>query len=264
VRGVVSALFTGKLRERFYSDIIHLGDAADAPRQAATAYMCLAASVGWWLSMVGTLALNPTYVTAHVLGFINGLANLLGFLRLRARKDPRDVLDILLLMSLGSIAVIAMGHAGVLAPVALSMPTIAGVSARYQRPRMRRVTLVAGIAVTALCMAVALDFVGSPTTYSPRAYVLAVFFVLTGSTLSLGGLAWISVLARDYLLGQVQASNNAIVDSAARARLALEAARVGLWEVPDVEKRRFHVSESFQAVTGYTGEEFSAVFGNLE
>jgi len=263
-RAIVGALLTGKLRRQFYSDIHHLGDVSDAPQRVATAYMALAAAAGWSVSTLGTLILNPTHIEAHALGVINAIGSLLGFLTLRARRDPRIMLDWLLLLTLGSIAIIALDHGGVIAPVVLSLPALAGVTALYQRPHMRPMTLVVATIVVVICVSSAMGFIGEPTTYTTRGYFFAIFVVLFGSTLALAGLAWISILARDYTLEQVRAANDAIVESAARARIALESARVGLWDVPDVNTQRFIVSDSFQAVTGYSGDEFSGIFGNLE
>lgn len=255
---------TGRLRRQFYSDIFHLGDVAEAPRQVATAYMCLATSIAWALSTIGTLILNPPHIEAHALGAINAIANFGGFMLLGRRRDPRFALEWLILLTLFSVAIISLKHGGILAPIALCLPTVAGVSALYQRPSFRSVSLVFGAIAAVVCMAAALGFIGQPTTYSPRAYVFVVFMVLIGSTLCLGGLAWISMMSRDYALEQFRTTNEAIVESAARARLALEQARVGLWDVPNTNERRFTVSDSFQAVTGYSGEEFGAIFGAVE
>lgn len=263
-QAVIAALLTGKLRRQFYSDIHHLGDAPDAPQQVATAYMALAACMGWSFSAIGTLALNPTHIEAHVLAAANAIANMLGFLMLRIRRDPRLMLDWMIFFTLATIAIIALDHAGVIAPTMLSLPTLGGVAALYQRRSMRPVTLGLAIIVVAICVAATMGYIGTPTTYTTRAYFIAMFIVLFGSTLALGGLAWISIMARDYTLEQLRRENEAIVESAARARIALEAARVGLWDVPDVRVRRFTVSDSFQAVTGYTGEEFNGIFSSLE
>ncbi len=226
--------------------------------------MALAACLGWSIGALGTLALNPLHVEALALTAANAIASLIGFLTLRIRRDPRLMLDWMIIFALVSIAVIALDHAGVMPPVMLSLPVLGGVAALYQRPRMRPVTLGLALIAVAICVGVMMGFIGTPTTYTTRAYFFAVLTVLFGSTLALGGLGWISVMARDYTLEQMQRENEAIVESAARARMALEAARVGLWDVPDVRVQRFAVSDSFQAVTGYTGEEFSGIFGNLE
>ncbi len=55
---------------------------------------------------------------------------------------------------------------------------------------------------------------------------------------------------RDYTVERLKAANAEVVESASRSRIALEAAKVGLWDVPNAELRRFHVSESFQSITG--------------
>ncbi len=260
---VLYALLTGNLRRQFYSDIFHLGDVPDAPRQVATAYMGLAASMGWTLSLFGTLTLNPSHTEAHILALINAVANFIGFFMLRARRDPRIALDWLIVLTLVSIAVLAVDHGGVLAPIMLSMPSLGGVAALYQRPKMRPLTLALSVLVTVICISATMGWIGNPTTYTTRAYFIVIFVALLASTLGLAGLAWISMLARDYTLEQLRQANDAIHESASRARVALEAARVGLWDVPDVNAQRFIVSDSFQAVTGYSGEEFNAIFMDL-
>jgi signal transduction histidine kinase/CheY-like chemotaxis protein len=59
-------------------------------------------------------------------------------------------------------------------------------------------------------------------------------------------------------------AHDEMAENTARSRIAMEAAKVGLWDVPDAELRKFHVSESFESITGYTGEEFDDIFGHVD
>jgi signal transduction histidine kinase/CheY-like chemotaxis protein len=261
---VLEAVLTGKLRRQFYSDVFHFSDAPDAPRQVASGYICLAGSAGWLLGLINTIILNPTQVETLVLAGLNAAACITGFLRLRLKRDPRQAIDWLIWASLATAMFVAYRNAGVIVPIAFSFPVLAGIATLYQRPQMRPVTIVLGAGALVMSVLAAISVVGEPTTYTQLGYVIRVFVVIFATTIGLGAIAWISMLSRDYLLDQATLANNAIVESAARARLALEAARVGLWEVPNTEEQRFDVSESFQSVTGYSGAEFSGIFGNLE
>jgi signal transduction histidine kinase/CheY-like chemotaxis protein len=261
---VLGAVFSGKLRRQLYSDVFHFSDASDAPRQVATGYICLAGALGWTLGGLNVLWLNPTAYGVIALAVVNAVACFVGFLQLRWKRDPRPILDWLVISSLVSIMPVAFVNGGIVAPAAFSIPVLVGISAAYQRPRMWALTFAVGAATIATCMLAALGVIGDPTTYTHENYVIRVFVVLIATTMGLGAVAWLSGASRDYLLDQTTIANAAIVDSAARARVALEAARVGLWDVPNAEQNHFEVSESFQAVTGYSGPEFSAVLTEVE
>jgi len=261
---VLGALLTGKLGRQFYSDAFHFSDGLDAPRQVAAGYLCLAGALGWTLGGISVLWLNPFSYSVIVLAAVNAVACFVGFLQLRWKRDPRALLDWLVVASLLSAMPVAYLNAGIIAPVAFSIPVLVSISALHQRSRMWPLTFVVGVATIVTCALAAIAVIGEPTTYSQASYVIRVFIVLIATTLGLGVVAWLSGVSRDYLLDQTTLANAAIVDSAARARLALEAARVGLWDIPNAQEPHFEVSESFQAVTGYSGAEYGAAFTNIE
>lgn len=162
------------------------------------------------------------------------------------------------------VAVVQRGHTGFVAPMVITMPLVAGVAAAYQRPHMRAVSAALAMVTVGFCLVSATGLVGEPSTADPRARSVMTFVTLMATTIGLAGMAWISTLSRDYRVDQLKNANDAIIQNAFRVRTALEAARVGLWDVPDADEPRFNVSESFETVTGYTGKEFSGIFGNLE
>lgn len=229
----------------------------------AAGYICLAGALSWTLGGANLLWLNPQTFGLISLVTLNAGICLLGFLSLHRKRDPRIALDWLLSVSLASAVLIAYLNAGVIAPVTFSLPVMAGIAALYQRPKHRPVTAALLLAAFATCALAATNVIGEPTNYTQLGYVIRVIIVLIATTAGLGAIAWLSGVSRDYLLDQTTLANNAIVDSAARARVALKAARVGLWEVPNVEESRFDVSESFEAVTGYSGTEFSAIIDDV-
>jgi signal transduction histidine kinase/CheY-like chemotaxis protein len=257
---VLGALFAGRPRRQFYSDVFHFSDAPDAAHQVAAGYICLAGALAWTLGGITVLWLNPLTYAVIALAAFNAAVCIIGFLHLRWKRDPRVALDWLLGASLVSAILIAYVNSGIIAPVVFSLPVIAGIAALFQRPKSRVLSAALGVLAIGTSVLAALGVIGEPTTYSHESYVIRVFIVLIAVTLGLGAIAWLSGVSRDYLLDQTTLANNAIVDSAARAGVALEAARVGLWDVPEVDVPRFDVSESFQAVTGYSGAEFSAIF----
>jgi len=257
---VLGALFAGRPRRQFYSDVFHFSDAPEAAHQVAAGYICLAGALAWTLGGITVLWLNPLTYAVIALAAFNAAVCIIGFLHLRWKRDPRVALDWLLGASLVSAILIAYVNSGIIAPVVFSLPVIAGIAALFQRPKSRVLSAALGVLAIGTSVLAALGVIGEPTTYSHESYVIRVFIVLIAVTLGLGAIAWLSGVSRDYLLDQTTLANNAIVDSAARAGVALEAARVGLWDVPEVDVPRFDVSESFQAVTGYSGAEFSAIF----
>lgn len=263
-RAVLLALLKGQLRAQFYSDVFRFGDRPDATRQVAAGYICLATTLAWTLGVIGTLAAYPGRPEAYLLAAVNAVASYLGFLRIRRHQDPRRIVDWLMFLYLGTVVVLQYRQAGHVAPAVVTMPIVAAMAALYQRPSLRPATLVVGLLVLVFCVLSVLGFIGQEIEMRPQARSVMMLLTLAITTASLGGIAWISVLSRDYALAQLTLANDTIVESTTRARVALEAARVGLWDVPNADARRFNVSESFVAVTGYTGQEFDAIFGRLE
>ena len=257
---MLGALFAGRPRRQFYSDVFYFSDAPDAAHQVAAGYICLAGALAWTLGGITVLWLNPSTYAVIALAAFNAAVCIIGFLHVRWKRDPRVALDWLLGASLVSAILIAYVNSGIIAPVVFSLPVIAGIAALFQRPKSRVLSAALGVLAIGTSVLASLGVIGEPTTYSHESYVIRVFIVLIAVTLGLGAIAWLSGVSRDYLLDQTTLANNAIVDSAARAGVALEAGRVGLWDVPEVDVPRFDVSESFQAVTGYSGAEFSAIF----
>ncbi|OYX49293.1 MAG: hypothetical protein B7Y90_07770 [Alphaproteobacteria bacterium 32-64-14] len=261
---ITSAFFTGKLRKRFYADVRQLGDQTEGTRKIASAYLCLAAAFGWTISFFVVLLANPAHSEAHVLAVIVAAASYLGFLQVRRGRDPQWMVDTLLLLHLLAVGVLSFHHSGIVAPVVASLPIIAGVSIMFQRGRMRVATLCIGVAVAAFSLVCAAGVIGLPTTYTPEARSIVSFMITMFAAIALGTMAWIANISRDYALTQLQTANEAILENEARSRVALEAARVGLWDVPDLATQKFHVSESFQTVTGYSAEEFNGIWRGIE
>lgn len=259
-RQIIAAFFTGKLRKRFYADIKSLGAHADATRQVALAYVCLAAAIGSATSFFALLLASPLRVEAHAAAVVMVCTSYAGFLRIRARRNSETALDLLLLMYLLVVAGLSYRNSGVVAPVVACLPIVAGVSIMFQRGRLRLVTLGVGAVVTAFSLLCATGSIGVPTTYTPHQLSLVSFLGTLFAALAMGAMASIANMSRDFALAQLQSANEEIVENAARSRVALEAARVGLWDVPDLAARKFHVSESFQTVTGYSAEEFNGIW----
>lgn len=263
-RAVLGAFVTGRLRKQFYSDVREYGDGPDATLEIGAGYICLGGAVGWTVGLIAVLIANPPHIAAHVAAAIGIAGCLYGFLQIRQRRDPRPALNWLIVMFLLSVAVISYGHSGVIAPVMAALPAIAAISTLYLRGNVRRVALVLGVAVVIFGFATASGAIGIPTNYTASRRGVMTLLTMVFSAISLCGLAWISNLARDYVVDKLREANATVIEGAARSRVALEAAKVGLWDVPDAELRKFHVSESFHSITGYTADEFDAFFGRVD
>lgn len=262
-RAILFAFFSGRLRRQYYSDVRVFGDNLDATAQVAAGYMCLAAAIGMTVSFFAVLAVNAPHIEAHVLTALNAAGCSYAFLQLRKRRDPRDAVGWLILLYLATVAIISYRHSGFFAPIVFSLPAAAGIAALFLRPQMRPAVLVFGAVVAASIFIFATGMAGTPSPYTWQLRSVMSFLTMTFSTVALGGLAWIFNLSRDFALERLKEANDRILESASRSRVALEAAKVGLWDVPDAELRKFHVSESFQSITGYTAEEFDSVFVTL-
>lgn len=261
---ILRALATGDLRGQFYADVELFRDEPDATRQVAAGYFCLAATIAWTISLAIVLTFNFVHLEGHVLAALNAIGSAYGFIQIRRRHDPRQTVGWLVLLFLFTICAVSLRHAGVMAPILTGLPTLAAVVVLFLRGRMRVAAIVLTIAAIAFCTLTINGVIGTPSTYTPQNRELVALVCMSFSTLSLGGLAWISMLSRDYAAEKLRRATADIVQSSDRSRVALEAARVGLWDVPNADKRQFHLSESFQSITGYTAEEFNRCFEHIE
>lgn len=225
--------------------------------------MCLASAIGWAISFFAVIAVNPAHIEAHVIAVATATGSMHGFLQIRRRRDPRIVLGWLLYLHLIAIAVISFRHAGVVAPVAATLPAIVGATCMYAREKTRKPALLFALAVVGFCALTATGVIGVASSYPSQTLTLMTFCTMTFASIALGGIAWIANIARDYSVSRLEEANQLVLENASRSRVALEAARVGLWDVPDASVHRFHVSESFQTVTGYCAEEFNNVFASV-
>jgi signal transduction histidine kinase len=261
---VIWAFLSGNLRRQFYLDTTAFSESPDATRQIGAGYVCLAGAVGWAVSGVMVAVLDPANVASHVLATANTLGCYYGFSRIHVRQDPRPMTGLLVISALLGVAIMSYRHSGLLAPCLAVLPVAAALAAFYLGGAMRRAAFAVGLAVVAFCYLASRGVIGEPTTYTPDGYAAMSFISLVLSMVCLAGVSWIANISRDYAIEQLEAASGAVVESAARSHVAMEAAKVGLWDVPNADLRRFHVSESFQTITGYSGDEFSNIFGRLD
>ena len=261
---VVAAFMTGRLRARFYADLDLISNLPDAEVRVAAGYVCLAAAFCWALSLVMLLVANPTHVESIVAALLVSAACYAGFTRMRVGRNSKAIIDALLLVHLGAIAYLSYRHSGVVAPVVVCLPIIVGLVIMFQRKVMRWVSLGVSVAVAVFSLACASGIIGVPTSYGPQALAIVTFLIMAFTAAAVGGIAVIANMSRDYALTNLKNTNDTILENAARSRVALEAARVGLWDVPDLEAQKFHASESFQTVTGYSAEEFDAIWQGID
>jgi len=254
----------GNLRQRFYADVANFGAAPDAARQVAAGYICLALVVIWIVSTVATaLAYQAISITTFI-SLLNAGISYVAFSWIARRRDPRRVIDWLVLLYCGSAMIAQYIHSTFVAPMVMTLPVMAAIAVLYQRPQMRPVSGVAGTITVGVCVLAALGVIGTLPSQSASARVVMVFAGLLATVVTLFCVAVMEILAREYVHDQLRQTNSAFGDSASRASTALESARVGLWDVPDAAHPRFLVTDSFRAITGYTSDEFNAIFVDLK
>ena len=257
-------MLKGNLRQRFYADVANFGAAPDAARQVAAGYICLALVVIWIVSTVATaLAYQAISITTFI-SLLNAGISYVAFSWTARRRDPRRVIDWLVLLYCGSAMIAQYIHSTFVAPMVMTLPVMAAIAVLYQRPQMRPVSGVAGTITVGVCLLAALGVIGTLPSQSASARVVMVFAGLLATVVTLFCVAVMEILAREYVHDQLRQTNSAFGDSASRASTALESARVGLWDVPDAARTRFLVTDSFRAITGYTSDEFNAIFVDLK
>ena len=237
---VIWAFLSGKLRRQFYADTAAFSESPDATRQIGAGYVCLAGAVGWVVSGIMVAALDPANIASHVLTVVNTLGCYYGFSRIRNRQDPRPTTGLLVILAFITIAIMSYFHTGLLAPCVAALPVATGLAAFYLQGTMRRLAYAVGLAVVAFCYLTSRGVIGEPTTYTPGGYAAMSFISLVLAMICLAGVAWIANMSRDYAIERLEAASGAIVESAARSHVAMEAAKVGLWDVPNADLRRFH------------------------
>jgi PAS domain S-box-containing protein len=264
---IIVAFFTGRLRAQFYYDCNHFADenadVAATARIVAGCYLALAATIGWAVSFVAVLAISPSNVAAHILHAVGAACSLYGFLHLRWRRDPQLTLSLLLIGLLASIGILGFRHSGVIPPIMATLPLTAALIAYYMQGMLRWIAIGVAICVMIFVFLTSTGALGVPTTYTSQGYLIVAFGSFAFSTTCLGCVAWLGVLSRDYAIDTISARNAEPLESASRSRVALEAAKVGLWDMPDASLSRFHVSDSFTTITGYTAEEMNVINDNI-
>jgi len=254
----------GSVRRRFYADVANFGAAPDAARQVAAGYICLALVVIWMISTVATaLAYQAISITTFI-PLLNAGLSCVAFSWVARRRDPRRVIDWLVLLYCGSAMIAQYTHSTLVAPMVMTLPVMAAIAVLYQRPLMRPVGGVAGTITVGVCPLAALGVIGTLPSQSASARVVMVFAGLLATVVTLFCVAVMEILAREYVHDQLRQTNSALGNSASRASTELESARVGLWDVPDAAHPRFLVTDSFRAITGYTSDEFNAIFVDLK
>ncbi|MBI1360666.1 MAG: response regulator [Alphaproteobacteria bacterium] len=261
---IATSFFRGGLRRQFYADTAAFSEASDATRQIGAGYVCLAGSLGWLTTGLLVLILNPAHIAAHLVALFNTVGCYYGFRQIQLRKDPRPAMGVMVLSAFVGDAIMSFHHSGLPAPCLAALPVITGLAVFYLRGRMRALALAVGLASAIVCFLSATGAIGLPTTYSKSAYSAMMFLSLVLSMVCFGGIAWIANMSRDYAIAKLEAARDEIVQSAARSHVAMEAAKVGLWDVPNMQERKFHVSESFETITGYTADEFNELFSRME
>ena len=257
-------MLKGNLRQRFYADVANFGAAPDAARQVAAGYICLALVVIWIVSTVATALAYQAISITTFLSLLNAGISYVAFSWIARRRDPRRVIDWLVLLYCGSAMIAQYTHSTFVAPMVMTLPVMAAIAVLYQRPQMRPVSGVAGTITVGVCVLAALGVIGTLPSQSASARVVMVFAGLLATVVTLFCVAVMEILAREYVHDQLRQTNSAFGDSASRASTALESARVGLWDVPDAAHPRFLVTDSFRAITGYTSDEFNAIFVDLK
>ncbi|MEQ1782248.1 MAG: ATP-binding protein [Hyphomonadaceae bacterium] len=221
-------------------------------------------TVVWLVGTVAVALTYPTFPVTALLFLANAGVSYLAFSCIARRQDPRRVIDLVLPLYFITAMIVQYNQSTYVAPIVVTLPVIAAIAALYQRRHMRQMTIAIGFAALGICMVAALGFIGTPPAQTATARTAMVFAGLLATTVALSFVAFMEILARDYAHDQLRETRDAIGDDASRASTALEAARVGLWDVPDAARRRFQATESFQAITGYTSEEFSDIFDNVD
>jgi len=263
-RDVLWAFITGRLRQQFFADARAFAGDEEATRMLGAGYVCLAGAIGWSFGVIFTAIFNPSQMFSQTIGVISAAAGIYGFNCIRRRKDPRPVMAVMVMGLLAAVMLASFTNSGLLAPIVLSMPIAVGLMVVYMRGALRYISMAVCAVVVVFCYLSATGVIGVPPTYTENNYWAMTFVILAGSFVCLGAVTSIANFSRDFAIEQARAANDAIMESANRSRLAMEAAKVGLWDIPNVELRRFSTSDSFESITGYTAEEFNALFGNLD
>lgn len=240
-----------------------MGDIPDATKQIAAGYICLAAALAWLTGFLVMLVVSPANLPGIALSLINMIGSLQGFRQVSIRRDPRAVLDWVVMVYLISVGVFSYLQAGVVAPIVLSLPALAAVAGLHVRVSMRPYAIALGLLVTSFSILAAAGVFGvhthSPSDGSPSLYLVCIVL----STVAIAGVIWIANMSRDLAVHQLKVANASKAETAARTRIALEAASVGLWDMLDAAQPQFHLSESLYTLTGYSREEMEELIGNL-
>ncbi len=82
--------------------------------------------------------------------------------------------------------------------------------------------------------------------------------------MAMAAFAMVSAVARRHAASLLKQADSELHRHDEERRAAMDAARIALWEVPELPARTLIASESFTSLTGYTAAEFSEFFSRLE
>lgn len=263
-RDVLWAFVTGRLRQQFFADARAFAGDEEATRMLGAGYVCLAGAIGWSGGVISTAFFNPSQIFAQIIGVVSAAAGIYGFNCIRRRRDPRPVMGVMVIGLLAAVMLAAFSNSGLLPPIVFSMPVAVGLMVVYMRGATRLIAMGFAAVVVAFCYLTTTGVIGLQPTYTEDNYWAMTFVVLSGSFICLGAVTSVANFSRDFAIEQARLANDTIMESANRSRLAMEAAKVGLWDVADSSLQKFTISDSFESITGYTTEEFNGLFGNVE
>ena len=259
---LLSALFRGRLREQFFADVRAYAGQPDALARTGAAYTCLVAAVAWAPALPFILTIKHGPGPTFLAGLICLTMAVLGFIRLRQKKDPRPLLAGVLFAMFGAAMAASLRQSGQLAPMDITVPTTAALAVMHLPGNLRLAAIAAAVAAVTIAFLTNAGLIGSPPSALDAESLGALSLVaLVLSFFQMGAAAWIFAASRDFAIEEVQTANRLILESANRSRRAMEAASVGLWDIPNVDLRRSAVSDSFVTATGYTATELDGIFG---
>jgi signal transduction histidine kinase/ActR/RegA family two-component response regulator len=258
------ALRAGRFDEYVIADVERMGGDDDAARKVSSAYFGLVATA-IWLTTAGLFALSqPDAWIALTLTLYCAAGCCFAYLRIRWRLDPRPAMGVLIIGFLVLAAILVVPLRGPLQTGLALLPVIStpGLLFRTGLLRVLGMTVAIGglLVFGVLANTVLVDM---PAEAASPLIQLGTISLLQ-AMVSLRGVAVINRQARSFTLRTLQATHDQLMASTARHQLALEAARMGLWDWTLGRDPEFVLSPSITTITGYTAADLKALGADIQ
>jgi signal transduction histidine kinase len=227
----------------------------EGARRVIARYLCFFTCMLWAAVAAGFCVVHKDFGVGALLSLGLAAVGLTGYLLSGSERRMRAVLALGILAFIGTAGALLLSTFGIAAAMMVLAPMLATLCLVSDKWTLR----IFGLVAAPVCILIL--FLGVEPIYSAAGSSDA---RLLGEIASLSVLEALSLLcsfaagthlSRGYAFAELQRTHSNLVETTSRSQLALEAARVGLWDLSVGPDRTFNITPSLSSITGYSEAE---------